>query len=589
MCQEPPHLLETFNNVEQILAFMQEPRKILKHLTCCWDVSDLSAGSCSASFAAFSQTVGTKERISARWLQMQLLLKNVSVEDFQNVPDRQRFLAWVVYATLGGAFHVPPSQAVDLEALKQMGQEVAVVFIFMHFPTLFPGSPQTLLGPGDESHECFNGFRVHDPREDGYKPRHGHNVWELGKLMLGPEAWKTVIAMDLIPLSFFANAGQCCGFDGEDSTCDDFWMSLPSSFHAWYVDNTLSLLNYIAKASSKSPSCHRTTMVVGTGRGCKEILSSEQYKRLATLYGVANPHPRNTASDGRSRVTWTPHFSCLTRRQMWLKMTAGESSGAALLAQLVVFAQSVGGSERGEIVRHALGALIKGKNTGTLEGDVIVDYVRCCWDRGSRFGGMGGQAMWNFEYLLLLTKRPASSFCQDPTFKAILARPKYRQGGHGKETDEDVDVGQGDHLATSAFLELFMQKVKRLEKASEKTRWKKGTSGSEKTQWEKGESGSKKNQWKKGQSGNKATQWKSCGRYGVKGKAETYASMTALAKAIGRDQSSMSKALKLAKEKTPSSALRVHFKYARLELFWDKESRVGESAEEEEEEEEEAT
>ena len=67
--------------------------------------------------------------------------------------------------------------------------------------------------------------------------------------------------------------------------------------------------------------------------------------------------------------------------------------------------------------------------------------------------------------------------------------------------------------------------------------------------------------------------------------------MNALAKAIGRSSSvsSMCKALKLAKEKTPSSALRVHFKYARLELFWDKESRVGESAVEEEEEEEEAT
>jgi hypothetical protein len=243
---------------------------------------------------------------------------------------------------------------------------------------------------------------------------------------------------------------------------------------------------------------------------------------------------------------------------MWLKMTAGESSGAALLAQLVVFAQSVGGSERGEIVRHALGALIKGKNMGTLEGDVLVDYVRCCWQRGSRFGGMGGQAMWNFEYLLLLTKRPAQSFSQDPKIKAILGRQKYQQGGHGKETDEDVDAGQGDHLATSAFLELFMQKVKRLEKAGEKTQWKKGTSGSEKTQWKKGESGSK------------ATQWATCGRFGVKGKAETYASMYALAKAIGRSsiQSNMSKALKLAKQKTPPSALCVDFKCSGLELFW---------------------
>jgi hypothetical protein len=51
----------------------------------------------------------------------------------------------------------------------------------------------------------------------------------------------------------------------------------------------------------------------------------------------------------------------------------------------------------------------------------------------------------------------------------------------------------------------------------------------------------------------------------------------------------MCKALKLAKHKTPSSALCVDFKCCGLELFWDKESGVGGSAVEEEEEEEEAT
>ncbi len=67
--------------------------------------------------------------------------------------------------------------------------------------------------------------------------------------------------------------------------------------------------------------------------------------------------------------------------------------------------------------------------------------------------------------------------------------------------------------------------------------------------------------------------------------------MNALAKAIGRSSSvsSMCKALKLAKHKTPSSALCVDFKCCGLELFWDKESGVGGSAVEEEEEEEEAT
>jgi hypothetical protein len=324
-------------------------------------------------------------------------------------------------------------------------------------------------------------------------------------------------------------------------------------------------------------------MVVGTGRGCREIMNSEQYKILATLDGITNLHQRNTASDGSSRVTWTPHFSCVTRSQMWQKMRAGESSGPALLAQLVVFAQSVGGPERGEIVRRALGALIKGKNTGTLEGDVMMEYVRCCWDRGLRFGGMGGQEMWNFEYLLLLTKRPAHSFCQDPKFRAILARQKYQQGGHGKETDEDVDAGQCDDLATSAFLELFMQKVERLEKAGEKTQWKKGTSGSKDTQWGKGESGSKENQWGKGESGSKENQWGKGesgskdtqwvspygkGLFGVKGSQQTYDSMNALAKAIGASQTGMSYVWRTAMKKAPPSAQRVYFRFKQREFVF---------------------
>ena len=273
-----------------------------------------------------------------------------------------------------------------------------------------------------------------------------------------------------------------------------------------------------------------------------------------------------------------------------------------------VLEQSVGGPERGEIVVRTLEVLIKGKNTGIREIDVLVEYVRCCWDRGSRFGGMGGQKMWNFHYLLLFTKRSAQSFCKDPKFKAILQRPKYKQDvGHGKITDEDVDADECDDLVTSAFLEIFMKKVERLEETqwkkgesgSKETKWGKGQSGSMQTQWGKGQSGSKQTQWGKGQSGSKATQWKagesgskttqwvSCGRFGVKGKAETYASMNALVKAIGRIsiQSNMSKALKLAKQKTPSSALCVDFKCSGLELFWDKENGVGESAVEEEEEE----
>jgi len=43
--------------------------------------------------------------------------------------------------------------------------------------------------------------------------------------MMGHEAWRTVIAMDLIPLSFWANAGQFCGLGHECS----IGMSLPNS------------------------------------------------------------------------------------------------------------------------------------------------------------------------------------------------------------------------------------------------------------------------------------------------------------------------------------------------------------------------
>jgi hypothetical protein len=184
-----------------------------------------------------------------------------------------------------------------------MGAAVAIVFIFMHFPTRFPDSAPTLLGLGDPAHQCFNGFKVNSPRADGYHPSHSHQVWELGKLMLVPEAWRTVIAMDLIPLSFWANAGRCCGLGSELSTVDDFWKSLPSSFHTWYVDYTVRMIEYIARTSSTDTSLSRTTFVVGTGHDCKEIITSALYKPLATLAGVSNVHARNKGSDGRSQFT----------------------------------------------------------------------------------------------------------------------------------------------------------------------------------------------------------------------------------------------------------------------------------------------
>ena len=180
-------------------------------------------------------------------------------------------------------------------------------------------------------------------------------------------------------------------------------------------------------------------------------------------------------------------------------MRVDKDTGPAALAQLVLFTQSVGGPEQGEIVDRALEALIKGKKTDTREIDILVEYVRSCWTRGSRLGGLGCQEMWNFHYLLFFTKRPAQSF-KDPKFKAILKRPKYQQDiGHGKITDEDVGAHESDDLATSAFLDLFMKKVERLEKNGSETRFQKGKSCCPEMQWKKGESGSKETQWGKGE------------------------------------------------------------------------------------------
>jgi hypothetical protein len=77
-----------------------------------------------------------------------------------------------------------------------------------------------------------------------------------------------------------------------------------------------------------------------------------------------------------------------------------------------------------------------------------------------------------------------------------------------------------------------------------------------------------------GTSGSKETQWASCGRFGEKGNEQTYESTLALAKALERSssRSGMSRALRVAKQKAPSSALRVYFRYAGLELVWYKES-----------------
>jgi hypothetical protein len=116
----------------------------------------------------------------------------------------------------------------------------------------------------------------------------------------------------------WANAGQCCGLGHECSIVDDFWKSLPSSFHSRYVDYTERTIEYIARASSTDTSRSRATFVVGTGHACKEIITGAQYKPLATLAGVSNVHGHNKGSDRRSKFTWAPHFSTVTRKHMWL-------------------------------------------------------------------------------------------------------------------------------------------------------------------------------------------------------------------------------------------------------------------------------
>ena len=135
--------------------------------------------------------------------------------------------------------------------------------------------------------------------------------------------------------------------------------------------------------------------------------------------------------------------------------------------------------------------------------------------------------------------------------------------GAGKSADKDVAEDRSElDETTPAFVELFMKKVERLEK----------------TQFEKGKSGCPEKQCQKGERGSKATQWGSpwgTGSFGVKGSQQTYDSMTALAKAIGKHQSGMSRAWRAAMETAPSSELRVFFRYAGLELVFYKEVDSG--------------
>jgi hypothetical protein len=107
MRQAPPTPLQPFTDVSQLQEFMKDPSLILHHLPDCWDVPKLDAGCCEAAFAAFAETVGTPDRISARWREMRRLIANIKINDFEDVEDTQRFVAWVVFATLGGVFHVP--------------------------------------------------------------------------------------------------------------------------------------------------------------------------------------------------------------------------------------------------------------------------------------------------------------------------------------------------------------------------------------------------------------------------------------------------------------------------------------------------
>jgi uncharacterized protein with PIN domain len=98
------------------------------------------------------------------------------------------------------------------------------------------------------------------------------------------------------------------------------------------------------------------------------------------------------------------------------------------------------------------------------------------------------------------------------------------------------------------------------------------------TQFKAGESGNVDTQWKAGESGSKENQWVSpCGKgsFGVTRSQQTYNSMSALAKAIGVRQQSMSTAWRAAMKKAPPFAQSVCFKCKHHELVFYKEVDSG--------------
>ena len=41
--------------------------------------------------------MGKPNRISAQWREMQTLIANIKIDDFEDMEDTQKFVAWVVF------------------------------------------------------------------------------------------------------------------------------------------------------------------------------------------------------------------------------------------------------------------------------------------------------------------------------------------------------------------------------------------------------------------------------------------------------------------------------------------------------------
>ena len=549
-------------DMEALERFAADPASVLPHLPYAWQVKSITAGDTPACIRAFLRTVGQLDRMRTRYEEVERLMARVPIEAVVNIKIKCDYLAFLTYATFGGAFDVSRIEPADLAFLQESDVSKPLIVVMMHFMTKFPGSPTTLFGKGSQTHVTFNGWSAHGGWKTEAAPVLGHLPWEVLRRLVSDTTWPRVVGLNLIGINAYATAGKCVGSGCEEETLDDIWRNAPAALLARYAKG---IVHIISTLSLDRDLKRRPVLVYATGAGAGAIL---EWPAFAVLQEVHVDLSTTVNAIGK-----LPHLSCLTRPHIFREVMLDAGKGPICMSQVLRFAKRCGGDEHGTAVERCLQDLVLNRQSTRA----FVEFVREAWLRASALGGKGGRPMQDFHYLLDLTRRPPACFAGgDEKMAALLGRHKYGNSNVTGSSAKADDVFPG---MSETYLQTLCDKIAQLaghgeatrwvqgQSGSEATQWVKGQSGSETTQWVKGQSGSETTQWEKGQSGNKATQWKSSGTVAVEGKG-SWANVREASRALQIGFSSIHQALALARAKVGGTPLTVSFQCKGETFIW---------------------